>query len=123
MLIEETGEVKLAPSLTLSQVSRNRGFPNTRSREIPRYTSILRDILCSGGGDMKAISLKLDARQIKLLEKVSRVSHVPKSVLIRQGIDLVLQQLQADVVSDNFRREVDTLLREDHELLKRLAKT
>ena len=72
---------------------------------------------------MKAISLKLDARQIKLLEKVSRVSHVPKSVLIRQGIDLVLQQLQADVVSDDFRREVDTLLREDHELLKRLAKT
>ncbi len=70
---------------------------------------------------MKAISLKLEDRQLKLLEEVSRVSRIPKSALIRQGIDLVLERLRADIVSPELRREVDALLREDHELLKRLA--
>ena len=71
---------------------------------------------------MKAMSLKLEDRQVRLLEEVSRVTHIPKSALVRKGIDLVLQQLKADVVSADFRREVDTVLREDRELLKRLAK-
>ena len=71
---------------------------------------------------MKAISLKLDDRQLKLLEEISRTTRIPKSALIRQGIDLVLDRLRADVVSPELRREVDALLREDHDLLKRLAK-
>lgn len=71
---------------------------------------------------MKAISLKLEARQIRLLEEAAKASHIPKSSLIRRGIDLVLEQLKLDVVSADFRREVDALLREDHQLLKRLAK-
>ena len=71
---------------------------------------------------MKAISLKLEDRQLKLLEEASKASHIPKSTLIRQGIDLVLDRLREDVISPEFRREVDALLREDRELLKRLAK-
>lgn len=71
---------------------------------------------------MKAISLKLEDRQIRLLEEAAKASHIPKSRLIRRGIDLVLEQLKLDVVSADFRREVDALLREDHQLLKRLAK-
>ena len=71
---------------------------------------------------MKAISLKLEDRQLELLEQVSRLTRVPKSALVRKGIDLVLQQSKQDVISDVFRREVDTLLRRDHTLLKRLAK-
>ena len=71
---------------------------------------------------MKAISLKLQDRQLKLLEKASRSTHIPKSTLVRQGIDLVLRQIKEDVLSADFRREVDALLSEDHELLKRLAK-
>ena len=71
---------------------------------------------------MKAMSLKLEDRQVRLLEEVSRVTHIPKSALVRKGIDLVLQQLKADVVSADFRREVDAVLSEDRELLKRLAK-
>ena len=71
---------------------------------------------------MKAISLKLEDRQVKLLEEVAKASRIPKSALSRRGIDLVLEQLKADVVSADFRREVDALLRQDHELLKRLAK-
>jgi hypothetical protein len=72
---------------------------------------------------MKAISLKLDDRQLKLLERVSRATHIPKSSLVRQGIELVLIQAREDVISPDFRREVDALLIQDRTLLKRLAKT
>ncbi len=71
---------------------------------------------------MKAISLKLAEQQLKLLDQASRTTHIPKSTLVRKGIDLVLQQLKEDVMSADFRREVDALLHEDQELLKRLAK-
>lgn len=71
---------------------------------------------------MKAISLKLEDRQVKLLEEAAKASRIPKSALIRRGIDLILEQLKSDVVSADFRSEVDALLRQDHGLLKRLAK-
>ena len=71
---------------------------------------------------MKPISLKLDERQVKLLDEVSRSTHIPKSALVRKGIDLVLRQMKEDVISAELRREIDTLLDEDRELLKRLAK-
>lgn len=71
---------------------------------------------------MKAISLKLEAQQLRLLEQASKATHIPKSALVRKGIELILLQLKEDVLSPNFRQEVDALLREDHELLKRLAK-
>jgi len=71
---------------------------------------------------MKAISLKLEDRQLKLLERVSRTTHIPKSSLVRKGIELILLQVKEDILSPEFRREVDALLRQDHELLKRLAK-
>lgn len=71
---------------------------------------------------MKAISLKLDERQVKLLDEVSRNTHIPKSALVRKGIDLVLRQIKEDVISAELRREIDALLDEDRELLKRLAK-
>ena len=71
---------------------------------------------------MKAISLKLEDEQLKLLKQASKATHVPFSALVRRGVDLVLQQLKDDVVSADFRREVDALMSEDRELLKRLAK-
>lgn len=74
------------------------------------------------GAEMKAISLKLEDRQLKLLEQVSRATHIPKSSLVRKGIELILLQAKEDVMSSDFRREVDALLSEDRALLKRLAK-
>ena len=71
---------------------------------------------------MKAMSLKLEDRQLKLLEQASRVTHIPKSSLVRRGIELILLQTKEDVVSAEFRREVDALLTQDRGLLKRLAK-
>ena len=71
---------------------------------------------------MKAVSLKLEDRQVKLLDELSRVTHIPKSALVRKGIDLVLQQAKDDMISVELRREIDALLTEDRELLKQLAK-
>lgn len=71
---------------------------------------------------MKPVSLKLDERQVKLLDEVSRSTRIPKSALVRKGIDLVLRQMKEDVISAELRREIDALLDEDRQLLKRLAK-
>jgi hypothetical protein len=71
---------------------------------------------------MKTISVKLEDRQWRLLEKASKATGMPTSALIRQGIDLVLERLSADAMSPAFRREVSTLLHEDRVLLKRLAR-
>ena len=71
---------------------------------------------------MKAISLKLEDRQLKLLEQVSRATRIPKSALVRKGIELILIQAKDEMISADFRRDVDALLSEDRELLKRLAK-
>ena len=71
---------------------------------------------------MKAISLKLDEGQLRQLNKLSRGTGIPKSVLIRKGIDLVIRQAKEGAVSSDLRREVDSLIHEDRELLERLAK-
>ena len=71
---------------------------------------------------MKAVSLKLEDRQVKLLDELSRVTRIPKSALVRKGIDLVLQQAKDDMISVELRRQIDALLTEDRELLRRLAK-
>ena len=71
---------------------------------------------------MKAISLKLEDRQLDLLDQVSRATHIPKSALVRRGIDMVLREMKESVISAELRREIDKLLSEDQELLKRLAK-
>jgi len=71
---------------------------------------------------MKAISLKLDERQVDLLDQVSQATHIPKSALVRKGIDMVLREMKENVISAELRREIDELLTEDQKLLKRLAK-
>lgn len=71
---------------------------------------------------MKAMSLKLEDQQLKLLEQVSRNTHIPKSALVRKGIELILLQAKEDIISADFRREVDALIHEDRAFLKRLAK-
>ena len=70
---------------------------------------------------MKAISLKLESRQLRLLEQASKTTHIPKSALVRKGIDLVLQEIKSDVLSAEFRREVDVIVADDKELLRRLG--
>jgi predicted transcriptional regulator len=71
---------------------------------------------------MKAITLKLRDRQVQRLNQVSRATHIPKSALVGKGIDMVLREMKANVTSAELKREIDALLTEDRELLKRLAK-
>lgn len=71
---------------------------------------------------MKPISLKIENNQFKLLEGVSKETHIPKSALIRQGIDFILQQHKEDILSVDLQKDIQALLTEDEELLKRLAK-
>ena len=70
---------------------------------------------------LKPISLKLEERQVKLLEQISKATHIPKSALVRQGIDLILQRMKEDVISLEVRKEIDSLLKDDRDLLKRLS--
>jgi predicted transcriptional regulator len=72
---------------------------------------------------MKAISLKLDEEQLKLLDEVSRATNIPKSALVRKGIRLVLMQAKEDVITSGLKREIDHILREDSKLLKRLSRS
>ena len=70
---------------------------------------------------MKKISLKLQDRQVELLDQVARATHISKSALVRKGIDMVLREMKENVMSAELKREIDALLTKDKQLLKRLA--
>ena len=70
---------------------------------------------------MKTMSLKIGEQQLKLLKEMSRTTRIPQSALVRKGIELILIQGKEDVITPEFRRAVDQLIREDRDILKRLA--
>ena len=70
---------------------------------------------------MIPVSFKVEKRQFKLLNKLAQETNIPKSVLIRQGIDLLLLRSKEEVLTPGLRREIETLLAEDQQVLKRLA--
>lgn len=71
---------------------------------------------------MKSISLKLEDRQIRLLEQLSKATGISKSALVRKGIDMVLREVKEDIISVELQHQIDALLREDEDLLRCLAK-
>lgn len=71
---------------------------------------------------LKPFNTKLDERQIELLDRVSGTTHIPKSVLVRQAIDMLISEYKEDVISPAFTRVVDKSLRENLRLLKKLSK-
>ncbi|MFP4473847.1 MAG: ribbon-helix-helix domain-containing protein [Candidatus Omnitrophota bacterium] len=70
---------------------------------------------------MRSISFKIEETQLKFLEAVSSETHIPKSTLIREGINLIIRQHKEDIVSGEFQNEIDALIKEDKGLLKKLA--
>lgn len=70
---------------------------------------------------MKAITLKIEEKQLELLEEASKASDIPKSARVRKGMDRVPHQVKEDIVSSELRREIDSLLKEERDLLKKLA--
>lgn len=71
---------------------------------------------------MKPMSLKIEEEQLKMLNAVSAETHIPKSTLIREGIDLIIRQHREDIVSAALQKEIGSLICEDKGLLKKLAK-
>lgn len=70
---------------------------------------------------MKTMSLKIGDAQLKLLKAMSKATRIPQSALVRQGIELILLRAKEDVITPEFRRDVDAFIRENRSLLKRLA--
>jgi predicted DNA-binding protein len=69
----------------------------------------------------RPISLKIDDARLRLLDKLSKTTGIPKSAIVRRGIDLIVHQLKEDVLSVQIREEIDAVIREDKALLKKLA--
>jgi len=71
---------------------------------------------------LKTITTKVDENQLKELKNISKKTKWPQSVIIRWGIDFILNQLKEDVLSPEFRSHVETVITEDKHLLNKLSK-
>jgi predicted DNA-binding protein len=69
---------------------------------------------------LKPFNTKLKEEQIRLLDEISERTHIPKSRLVRQAIDLLIAEYQNDVITPQFVRLVDESISENLHLLKRL---
>jgi hypothetical protein len=70
---------------------------------------------------LKPYTLKIEEKQLRILEALSKQTRIPKSALIRKGIELVVRETSEDVLTPELRHEIDQLLHEDRNLLNRLA--
>ena len=68
-------------------------------------------------------STKLTPEQIEALRKISEQTHIPQAVLIRQAVDILIEELTKRGVSLNFLNLVKKKVKEDKALLKRLAES
>ncbi len=66
-------------------------------------------------------STKLTPEQVKTLQDISEKTHIPQAVLVRQAIDILIKTLGKRTVSRGFLSLVKKKVKEDKELLKRLA--
>jgi len=68
-------------------------------------------------------STKLTPEQIKALREISERTHIPQAVLIRQAVDILIEELRRKTVSLDFLNLVKKKVKEDKTLLKKLAKS
>lgn len=66
-------------------------------------------------------STKLTPEQIEALRKISEETHIPQAVLVRGAVDILIEELSKKACSLNFLDLVRKRVKEDKELLKRLA--
>ncbi|HTZ05697.1 MAG TPA: DUF6290 family protein [Gaiellaceae bacterium] len=69
--------------------------------------------------DKKAMTVRLDADQARLLEKVAEVDGMPVSEAVRVAID---EHIAARRKDKNFRASLSKLLDENRDILERLAR-
>lgn len=70
---------------------------------------------------LKTFNTNLEEVQIKELDAISSSTHIPKARLVRQAIDLLIDEYKNGLVSPEFTRVVDDSIAENANLLKRLA--
>lgn len=70
----------------------------------------------------KTYAAKLDEGQIEALKKLSQETKIPQAELLRQAVNLLLQEWQAKRERLEFLKRVDEDLEEDREALERLSR-
>lgn len=71
---------------------------------------------------LKTYAAKLEERQIEALRKLSEGTKIPQAELLRQAVDLLLEQWRSDQERLEFMKRLDKRLEEDREAMERLAK-
>ena len=71
---------------------------------------------------LKPFTTKLDEKTLETLKRVSEKTRIPQSELVREGISLALRRYVEDALTPELRAEIESLLKEDSRVLKRLAK-
>lgn len=66
-------------------------------------------------------STKLMPEQVKALRKISKETHIPQAVLIREAVHMLIEELRNKAVSLDFLSLVKKKVKEDEKLLKKLA--
>ncbi|MFH1379690.1 MAG: ribbon-helix-helix domain-containing protein [bacterium] len=67
-------------------------------------------------------STKLTSDQIEALKAISLRTHIPQAVLVRQAVDILIDELSDETI-DDFLGLVKKKIKQDKSLLKRLAKS
>lgn len=66
-------------------------------------------------------STKLTPEQVKALRRISQETHIPQAVLVRQGVSMLIEELSKKAVSLNFLNLVKKRVKQDEEVLKKIA--
>ncbi|MFA5389288.1 MAG: ribbon-helix-helix domain-containing protein [Candidatus Omnitrophota bacterium] len=66
-------------------------------------------------------STKLTPRQIKELKTISEKTHIPQAVLVREAVNVLIEELNSKDISKDFMGLVRKRVKEEKSLLKRLA--
>ena len=59
-------------------------------------------------------STKLTRDQIRALKKLSKETHIPQAVLVRKGVDIIIEELSDRAFSLDFLNLVKKKVKEDH---------
>lgn len=66
-------------------------------------------------------STKLTTKQVEELREISEKTHIPQAVLVREAVDVLIEELNSKNISKDFLGLVKKRVKEEKSLLKRLA--
>lgn len=66
-------------------------------------------------------STKLTPEQVEELREISEKTHIPQAVLVREAVDILIEELNSKNISKDFLGLVKKRVKEEKSLLKRLS--